>query len=143
MQTLKDMGFSTKSELNLILDESKKITVVQSQDGEDDAANQSVAVLEEGEEDGGIASTEYDYLLSMPLWNLSEEKVKELEKQLAAKRHEYDVLFNMHIFQIWRKDLDLFLEALTKQEEKEERDRLGQVKSTHQGGARRMEDRGK
>lgn len=29
-------------------------------------------------DDGEVAPSEYDYLLSMPLWSLSEEKIEEL-----------------------------------------------------------------
>ena len=30
-------------------------------------------------DEGGVAPREYDYLLSMPLWSLSEEKVLDME----------------------------------------------------------------
>ena len=42
----------------------------------------------------------------MPMWNLSEEKVEELQKQMKEKKREYDTLEAMHIFDIWKRDLD-------------------------------------
>lgn len=63
-------------------------------------------------EDGGIPAREYDYLLTMPLWNLSEERVEELQRLLKEKKKEYDALDAMHIFDLWERDLDKFLVAL-------------------------------
>jgi DNA topoisomerase-2 len=85
-------------------------------------------------EEGGIPAKEYDYLLTMPLWNLSEERVEELQRLLKEKRKEYDTLFAMPIFAIWEKDLDKFLVALQEQEDKEEKDRRMVAQSNHQGG---------
>ena len=67
---------------------------------------------------------DYEYLLGMPMWNLTEEKIDELEKLMLAKKHEHDALKKKHHFDLWREDLEVFKEALTKQEEKDERDRL-------------------
>ncbi len=83
---------------------------------------------------GDIPQKEYDYLLSMPIFNLTEEKVEELQRLLKEKKQEYDKLLNMHIFEIWSKDLDAFLEALDKHEEQEERDRLSHKGGTAGGG---------
>ena len=62
----------------------------------------------------------------MPMWNLTEEKIAELEKQMNEKRQEYEILQKMHHFKMWENDLDQFLQELDKYEEKEERDRLAQ-----------------
>ena len=60
----------------------------------------------------------------MPMWNLTEEKIDELIKQMNEKRLEHDNLQKMHHFKMWENDLDEFLQELDKYEEKEERDRL-------------------
>lgn len=39
------------------------------------------------------------------------------------KKKEYDKLFEMHIFELWERDLDRFLLALDDYEEQEEKDR--------------------
>jgi len=48
----------------------------------------------------------YNYLLSMPLYNLTSEKIDELKKQEEEKQTEYDTLNNMTPEQIWLKELD-------------------------------------
>lgn len=53
----------------------------------------------------------------MPIFSLTEEKVEELQQLLKDKKREYDRLLNMHIYEIWEKDLDAFLDALDKYEE--------------------------
>ena len=60
----------------------------------------------------------------MPLWSLSEEKVEELTRQMNSKKDDHDQLEATHINKLWDNDLSTFLEALTKHEELEERDRL-------------------
>lgn len=48
----------------------------------------------------------YDYLLSMPLWNLTHEKVEELKKHKENKETEYDELENKPVEQIWTEELE-------------------------------------
>jgi len=74
--------------------------------------------------DGEVPAKEYDYLLTMPLWSLSEEKVAELNRQLNDKKDDHDELDGTHIHTLWDRDLDALLEALGEQEDKDERDRL-------------------
>lgn len=52
----------------------------------------------------------------MQILSLTEERVVELEKQLNDKRNEYDRLFKMHIFELWKNDLNSFLTELNKYE---------------------------
>ena len=55
--------------------------------------------------DGG-----YDYLLGMPLWNLTFEKVEELKRQRNLKQIEHDNLSAKSIENIWLSELDLLKE---------------------------------
>jgi DNA topoisomerase-2 len=55
---------------------------------------------------------DYDYLLSMPIWSLSLEKVNELNKQMKNKQEEFNILSNTPIFTLWKDDLNVFLNAL-------------------------------
>lgn len=46
---------------------------------------------------GDIKSSEYDYLLRMPLWSLTQEKVIEHQEELKRKVKECDELKGTHI----------------------------------------------
>ena len=70
--------------------------------------------------DDEMPSKEYDYLLSMPLWSLTEERVDDLIKQMNNKKNEHDSLQKRHIFDLWNEDLTNMLKVLTQIEEKEE-----------------------
>jgi DNA topoisomerase-2 len=71
---LKQMGFKTMSEINEILPEKKKVTLRQ-----DDGEEEKVAIEEEEVvAPGETPAKEYDYLLTMALMSLTEEKVEEL-----------------------------------------------------------------
>ncbi len=48
----------------------------------------------------------YDYLLSMPLYNLTQEKIEELKQQQDEKETEYKELNEKTIQEIWLKELD-------------------------------------
>jgi len=89
VSVLKHMGFKTHSELCEILKEQKKPTVVSTQqeegEGEDDILRreaQEALNLAPGE----IHPKEYDYLLSLPMWSLTEERVEELQRQMHDKK---------------------------------------------------------
>lgn len=49
---------------------------------------------EEGAEEAADTGASYDYLLSMPLWNLTQEKVEELMEEQTAKTTEVQNLHN-------------------------------------------------
>jgi len=77
VQRLRDMGFKTHSEINEILPEKKKVTLKQETNEERDngeVQNNEEEVLAPGE----IPVKEYDYLLSMPMMSVTEERVAEL-----------------------------------------------------------------
>jgi DNA topoisomerase-2 len=48
----------------------------------------------------------YNYLLSMPIYNLTFEKIQELEKQQKNKETEYEDLDNKSIKDIWLEELE-------------------------------------
>ncbi|KAJ3044271.1 DNA topoisomerase 2 [Rhizophlyctis rosea] len=51
----------------------------------------------------------YDYLLSMPIWNLTKEKVDKLKEDRDKKLAELEVLKNTPPKNLWREDLDKFM----------------------------------
>lgn len=56
-------------------------------------------------------ASDYDYLLSMPLWSLTMERVEKLKKDLEIKKEELDAMRATRIEDLWRSDLDGFEHA--------------------------------
>ena len=48
----------------------------------------------------------YSYLITMPIFNLTKEKIEELEKQEEFKKLEYDKLNKLSSEEIWLKELE-------------------------------------
>ncbi|KAL1981976.1 hypothetical protein VTN96DRAFT_1942 [Rasamsonia emersonii] len=76
---------------------------------------------EESLEETEAASDAYDYLLGMPLWSLTQERVEKLRRQIGEKETEIDNLIKLSKEDIWKKDLDDFLAEWRFQLEEEER----------------------
>ena len=71
-------------------------------------------------------TADYNYLVSMPIYNLTSDKITELEKQLGERQSELDRLKGLTLEQIWSVELDEFknvynrtMDAWTKENEKE------------------------
>lgn len=56
----------------------------------------------------------YNYLLNMPIYSLSKEKIEELEKQKQIKFAEVDKLEKTSAEEIWKKELQILLDEYTK-----------------------------
>lgn len=52
----------------------------------------------------------FDYLLGMPLWSLTKEKIQQLENQLKQKEAELRALEGKAVRQLWEDDLDRLLD---------------------------------
>ncbi|KAI0971156.1 DNA topoisomerase [Xylaria arbuscula] len=50
----------------------------------------------------------YDYLLSMPIWSFTQERLDRLKEQIAKKKTEHDELQKLSEKDLWCKDLDDF-----------------------------------
>ena len=119
------------SEIEKILPTQKAATVIEVQEqprnaGEDDEDD---AVSEE------VATKDYDYLLSMALWSLTEERIAKLEAKLQETERAYSDLEATHIHVLWDRDLERFLDELTKYEAQEEADRMAHKAKGRNGGA--------
>ncbi|RSL58043.1 hypothetical protein CEP54_008031 [Fusarium duplospermum] len=78
----------------------KKKTADEDEDDGDD--NQEV----EGDSDGG--ARDYDYLLSMPIWSLTAERLEKLKDAIEKKKAEHDDLLALSEKDLWCRDLDEF-----------------------------------
>lgn len=68
------------------------------------------ALADEEEEEGETGSTsDFDYLLGMPIYNLTHEKIEKLLEQSRAKEMELLALLELTPIQIWNTDLDNFV----------------------------------
>lgn len=83
---------------------------------------------EEDEEPSGLHSAKegkdpksgFDYLLGMPIWSLTWERVEDLRKQLKEKTTELTDLQNTTPEALWERDLDVVLSELDRMDEEEE-----------------------
>ncbi|KAK1674771.1 DNA topoisomerase [Colletotrichum godetiae] len=65
---------------------------------------------DDGEEEENDEQTNgYDYLLSMPIWNLTYERLERLQRQIENKKAEHDALLALSEKDLWSKDLDEFV----------------------------------
>lgn len=78
---------------------------------------------------------QFDYLLGMSFWMLTEERKNELLKQRDSKLADLDTLRRKTPSCLWKEDLNAFLEKLDIIEEKERKEE-GAVtsKETKKGG---------
>ncbi|KAJ1967690.1 DNA topoisomerase 2, partial [Dimargaris verticillata] len=79
-------------------------------EGDDNEAGEA-ANAAPGSQATGDSAADFDYLLSMPIWNLTREKVEQMLKERDAKQAEVDVLLKTSPAQLWNADLDDFLVA--------------------------------
>ena len=127
----------TQSQLDQILKEKTeaKGAAENESEGESNQSEEDDEVMNQDD----VSPKDYDYLLKLPLWSLSQEKVVALKKQQEMRKAEYDELEGTHIYQLWNQDLDNLLEALEKQEAREEADRLAHKNKGISGGSRRRQ----
>ena len=55
---------------------------------------------------------DYDYLIKMPLYSLSQDKIDELTKELEKNNNEYNILENKTVKDMWVTELDSLTEQL-------------------------------
>ncbi|XP_051519096.1 DNA topoisomerase 2-beta isoform X1 [Myxocyprinus asiaticus] len=82
---------------------------------EDGEGNESDSSIDSGSSSG----PNFNYILNMPLWCLTKEKVEELLKQRDMKKAELNELQRKNSEDLWREDLAVFVEELDRVEEQE------------------------
>lgn len=77
-------------------------------EGEFEAVAQNDDDADESE-DVQAGANDYDYLLGMAIWSLTQERIEKLLRQIGDKEMEIDVLIKLTPKDLWNKDLDDFL----------------------------------
>ncbi|RAL60331.1 hypothetical protein DID88_000107 [Monilinia fructigena] len=75
-------------------------------------AGETDDVVENDEEvaaDEDAGARDYDYLLGLPIWSLTQERVEKLNKQMYDKKDEIDTLDRLSEKDLWCEDLDAFV----------------------------------
>nr|KMM63719.1 DNA topoisomerase 2 [Coccidioides posadasii RMSCC 3488] len=90
-------------------------------DAAKEGENEPAVEEEESEEDEQLSSDVFDYLLGMPLWSLTQERVEKLLRQIGDKELEIDALIKLSKEDLWKRDLDEFITEWRNQLEDEER----------------------
>ncbi|ETW07803.1 hypothetical protein, variant [Aphanomyces invadans] len=91
------------------------------------AAGEDDPVAEEDDDSHSeVTAKDYDYLLSLPMWSLTAERVQSLRDDLEEKNQERDTVFSTTLESMWLKDLHELELGLSKEEMK----RLAQEEST-------------
>jgi DNA topoisomerase-2 len=141
LQKLVGHGLKTWTVLKAILKENPAALAAERERREQRAAAGEEEAKEDPEGDdeaeGGISAGDYDYLLGMPLWALSEERVAALEREMEEKRLERAALTAKTLNDLWEEDLQDFLAALDIQEAEDEKNRLAGAGSAAENGGKR------
>ena len=77
---------------------------------------------------------DYDYLLGMPMWSLTQEKKEELIRKKKEKKAELEKLRGTTKEDLWIHDLEEFLEKLDEVEQKEREDASAVIQGKAKGG---------
>ena len=66
--------------------------------------------VEDDEGDTDLEAASYDYLLGMPIWSLTKERVEKLLRQVGDVEMAIDELIKLSKEDLWKRDLDDFIE---------------------------------
>ncbi|KAL2060876.1 hypothetical protein VTL71DRAFT_8928 [Oculimacula yallundae] len=108
-------------------------------------AGETDDVVENDEEvsvDEDTGARDFDYLLGLPIWSLTQERVDKLKSQMIAKKEEHDAMEKLSEKDLWCKDLDEFVEEWELQL-KEEEDYQKSVRNTNRRASRKIGAGGK
>jgi len=99
----------------------------------------------EPEDDSGlpVPAKEYDYLLSMPLWSLTYERVEELLAKKRDKELEIEILDKTKVKEMWSKDLEELIKTLDEVEQEEEKKALKEAQNMVKGNEKTKKPRKK
>ncbi|KAH7821716.1 TOP2, topoisomerase IIA [Monocercomonoides exilis] len=108
--------------------------------GKASASSASTSSTAKTKEATGVS---YDYLLSLPIYNLTKEKVDAILKEKELKEKEIETVTQKSSNELWLSDLDAFEEAWKKQEKKRKEILAQTPKKKGERGGRGGRGRGK
>eukprot|EP00747_Dinoflagellata_sp_TGD_P131249 gnl/TRDRNA2_/TRDRNA2_174938_c5_seq6.p1 gnl/TRDRNA2_/TRDRNA2_174938_c5~~gnl/TRDRNA2_/TRDRNA2_174938_c5_seq6.p1 ORF type:complete len:1372 (-),score=438.03 gnl/TRDRNA2_/TRDRNA2_174938_c5_seq6:62-4120(-) len=130
---LKKHGFKTLEQINSV---GKAEAVAE------EAAPTTAAKAGASSDKALESKTGYNYLLGMPLWSLTYERVEQLKKEMKDKTAELTTLQGTSIEDLWEKDLQAVMEELDIMDEEAEELRKEEERLKN-GGAKRARARPK
>ncbi|KAH7312860.1 putative DNA topoisomerase 2 [Rhexocercosporidium sp. MPI-PUGE-AT-0058] len=92
--------------------------------------------------DEDTGARDFDYLLGLPIWSLTQERVDKLKAQMVAKKEEHDAMEKLNEKDLWCKDLDEFIQEWEIQL-KEEEDYQKTIRNTNRRASRKIGAGGK
>lgn len=66
-------------------------------DGDNEDADADAPPQEDQVAEGEVSAKEFEYLLGMPMWSVTEERVDQLIRLMNEKKLEHDALQGKHI----------------------------------------------
>ena len=73
------------------------------------------SIINSDEDKESSSKMNFDYLLSMPLYSLTKDKIEELQKKITTKKEQIKHLEELTEADIWLQELDSFEEAYKKE----------------------------
>ncbi|KAE9363933.1 type II DNA topoisomerase [Stipitochalara longipes BDJ] len=110
-----------------------KVTEAQKAGETDDVVDNEEEVA--ADEDSG--ARDFDYLLGLPIWSLTQERVDKLKNQMVSKKEEHDALEKLSEKDLWCQDLDAFV-AEWELQLKEEADYQKSIRNTNRRASRKI-----
>ncbi|KAH8771277.1 DNA topoisomerase [Hyaloscypha finlandica] len=110
-----------------------KVTEAQKAGETDDVVENEEEVA--ADEDSG--ARDFDYLLGLPIWSLTQERVDKLKNQMVSKKEEHDALEQLSEKDLWCQDLDAFV-AEWELQLKEEADYQKSIRNTNRRASRKI-----
>lgn len=106
-QTLILNNLRKKEIINLLIKKNfKKISEIKKKE-----SNPQPFENEEEQEKDSSEGNEFNYLLNMPIWTLSHEKVESLKNELKTKKNELDEMMSKTKEEMWITDLNIFIDT--------------------------------
>lgn len=124
IQELLKKGYTPMKNMTKIKSTKKQEAKAEGDDAQQEGEEEKENAEEQSEDDQTISAMEFNYLLSMPIWSLTYEKVEELKKQLKNTEEELVNLQKVKIEDMWLDDLDKFVCVLKEVEEEQEQERM-------------------
>ena len=107
LKLLKENKLKTNKELKKIYQDAFKINSTEIIVSNDDTEH----IIEDSNEENDL---DYDYLMNMNIWSLTPEKINELDNIISKERNEYDILNKNSPSNLWKEDLEKFIDEYNK-----------------------------